>query len=63
MPARPRARQAAPGEPPQGPDRKTARRLAERQRHQQRELAQTLQDRAGRDSYPMPDDGPAPRID
>ncbi len=35
----------------------------QRQRHQRRELAQALQERAARDGYPARDDGLAPRID
>jgi|GEM_PF-6397866 len=43
--------------------RKAARHHAQRQRHQQRELAEALRERVAREGWPVRDDGPAPRID
>lgn len=42
---------------------KAARKLAQRQRRDQRELARELQERVQRHSIPRRDDGPPPRID
>lgn len=44
-------------------DRKAARRHAQRQRHQQRELAEALREKAAREAWPVRDDGPLPRVD
>ena len=43
--------------------RKVARRVTQRQRHDQRELARELQERVRRQLAPRRDDGPPPRID
>lgn len=42
---------------------KTARQLAQRQRREQRELAEVLLERVARWFYPVRDEGAPPRID
>ncbi len=46
-----------------GPGRKAIKRMDERLRREQREMARELQERAQRQAIPRRDDGPPPRID